>query len=194
MSVERQRECYQQITEQIQELSDLINDTLTITSADTVGMRFDPQTDDLERFCHTIINRFELTNIHRHQLILTAHTAGNVVSFDKKLLWQALNNLLSNAIKYSPGGGRIEMSLTCNSQHIQIQVMDNGMGIPEKDQKRIFEYFHRAANVGNIPGTGLGLVIARRAIITHGGELTFESREGQGTTFTITIPLAARDS
>ncbi len=189
MPLDRKQECFQQITDQVRHLSDLIEDTLMVTKNDTVGMRFDPQIDDLERFCYSVVNKFELTNDRNHQLVFTAQGAANAISFDKKLLWQALTNLISNAIKYSPDGGRIDVGLICSpDDHIYIQVKDNGIGIPEKDQKQIFENFHRASNVGTIPGTGLGLVIARQSVVAHGGELTFESREGIGTTFSISIP------
>jgi PAS domain S-box-containing protein len=194
MSLERKQECFQQITEQVGQLSDLIEDTLMVTKVDTVGLRFSPQQDNLQSFCSGIVNQFELTTNGTHQLIFVADNVAGDVWFDKKLVWQALNNLLSNAIKYSPMGSVIYIDLICNAEQAQIRVKDEGIGIPDKDKPHIFENFHRGANVGHISGTGLGLVIARQAILAHGGSLTFESQEGAGTTFAITIPLTHPDS
>lgn len=190
MTLERKQECYQHITEQVMQLSDLVEDTLTVTRADVVGLRFTPQPDNLERFCYGIVSNFELADNGAHRFVYTVDCPSTVVLFDKKLLWQSLNNLLSNAIKYSPNGGSIYIHLMCDSKRIQIQVRDEGMGIPEADQKELFANFHRGSNVAHIHGTGLGLVIARQAAVAHGGDLSFESQEGVGTTFTITIPLS----
>ncbi|MFN8447757.1 MAG: sensor histidine kinase [Anaerolineae bacterium] len=101
---------------------------------------------------------------------------------------QAISNLLSNAVKYSPAGGTIRLQVACEPDALRIQVSDQGIGIPEEDQKRLFEVFHRAGNVGTVPGMGLGLVITKRAVEVHGGTVTFTSKVGEGTTFIITIP------
>jgi len=69
--------------------------------------------------------------------------------------------------------------------------VDRGCGIPEDDQKRLFQGFHRGSNVRQIPGTGLGLLIVQRCVELQGGEIHFESIEGQGTTFTVRLPLFA---
>jgi signal transduction histidine kinase len=69
------------------------------------------------------------------------------------------------------------------------RMVDHGCGIPEADQKRLFQAFHRGTNVRQIPGTGLGLLIVRRCVALHGGDIGFESIEGKGTTFTIRLPL-----
>ena len=71
-----------------------------------------------------------------------------------------------------------------------ITVADQGIGIPEVDQERLFQSFHRAGNVGNIAGTGLGLSIVREAVICHNGSITVTSQEGQGSTFTVILPTS----
>jgi signal transduction histidine kinase len=72
------------------------------------------------------------------------------------------------------------------------RVIDRGCGIPTADQARLFQAFHRGSNVRQLPGTGLGLVIVKRSVALHGGEITFESGEGKGTTFTVRLPLFAQ--
>jgi signal transduction histidine kinase len=97
---------------------------------------------------------------------------------------------LSNAIKYSPHGGAIHFRLKCQPDTVTIDVQDSGIGIPEADQPKLFEPFHRAGNVETIQGTGLGLAVTKRAIELHGGSITFVSNTETGTTFTITLPIA----
>jgi signal transduction histidine kinase len=108
---------------------------------------------------------------------------------DRKLLRQALNNLLSNAVKYSPNGGRVRVELLNEGEAVAIRVSDSGIGIPQQDVPMLFEPFRRASNVGSLPGTGLGLAITQQAIEIHGGRIDVDSTLGQGTTFTIHLPV-----
>jgi signal transduction histidine kinase len=98
-------------------------------------------------------------------------------------------NLLSNAVKYSPPDQRVDFVVQREGDNAICRVTDRGCGIPEADQKRLFQAFHRGSNVRQIPGTGLGLLIVQRCVALHGGEIQFESIEGQGTTFAVRIPL-----
>jgi signal transduction histidine kinase len=107
---------------------------------------------------------------------------------DDKLLYQVVTNLLSNAIKYSPEGGMVYIDVACEAEQLTLKVSDEGIGIPAKDQQRLFTAFHRASNVGAIAGTGLGLLIVKHAVDLHGGAIVFQSKEGVGTTFVVTIP------
>jgi signal transduction histidine kinase len=108
---------------------------------------------------------------------------------DKRLLRQVLNNLLANAIKYSPNGGTVRFELICQNDRAIFQIQDQGIGIPKEDQPRLFEFFHRAKNVGAITGTGLGLAIVKQCVELHGGDITVKSEVGVGTLFTVTLPL-----
>jgi signal transduction histidine kinase len=107
---------------------------------------------------------------------------------DEKLLRHILSNLLSNAIKYSPTGSTVNFKLVGQNGQVIFQIQDEGIGIPEEDQQHLFETFHRAKNVVNIPGTGLGLAIVKRSVDLHGGKISVKSEVGVGTTFTVTIP------
>jgi signal transduction histidine kinase len=100
-------------------------------------------------------------------------------------------NLLSNAIKYSESG-LIRCTVNMEGEEFEIEVEDQGMGIPEKEQKHLFERFFRASNATNTQGTGLGLNIVRQYVDYLGGQISFESEEGEGTTFTLKIPKTAR--
>ncbi|HYO89003.1 MAG TPA: ATP-binding protein [Candidatus Limnocylindrales bacterium] len=109
---------------------------------------------------------------------------------ERKLLRRALVNLISNALKYSEAGTRIRVQMTRRDDAVLIAVEDSGIGIPEADQKQLFEPFHRGANVAQIIGTGLGLAIVKQVVDLHGGEIAVQSAENRGSCFTITLPYA----
>lgn len=107
---------------------------------------------------------------------------------------QALTNLISNAIKYSPKNTRIVMRLHTEQGDAIIDIIDHGIGIPKEDQAHLFEAFHRGNNVDAIPGTGLGLAIVKQSVKVHNGTISVRSSEGEGTTFTVRLPLTVRPS
>ncbi|MBL9206046.1 MAG: sensor histidine kinase, partial [Opitutaceae bacterium] len=110
---------------------------------------------------------------------------------DESVVRHIFTNLLSNALKYSPLDQPVDFVVRLEGAQAAFAVIDRGCGIPEGDRRRLFQAFHRGSNVRQIPGTGLGLLIVRRCVELHGGHLTFESVEGQGTTFTVSLPLFA---
>jgi signal transduction histidine kinase/HAMP domain-containing protein len=133
--------------------------------------------------------------VARRGLTLTSDCRrdGLTVDGDAGQLGRVLVNLLSNAVKFTPDGGRITVTAAATGGSAVITVSDTGIGIPAKDQQELFTRFFRASNAVQqaIPGTGLGLAIVRTIVTNHGGDITLTSHEGQGTTFTIRIPLAA---
>lgn len=109
-------------------------------------------------------------------------------------LRQMLNNLVSNAIKYTPEGGKIMIRAQAEGEQIIVQIADTGQGIPASDQPYIFDKFYRASNVPqDAPGTGLGLAIVKSIVENHLGRVWVESVLGQGTTFTIVLPVTNQD-
>lgn len=108
---------------------------------------------------------------------------------DKNMLRNILYNLISNAIKYSDEGKQIICRITPSEKYLTIKIRDEGVGIPVEDQKHIGSRFFRASNVVNVPGTGLGLNIVISYLHVLKGDLTFESTPGEGTTFTIILPI-----
>ena len=115
------------------------------------------------------------------------------VEGDRLRLGQLLDNLVSNAVKFTPDGGTVTVSLARGGDRAVLEVADTGIGIPADERDRLFERFYRTsvAREHAIEGTGLGLVIARAIAESHGGSIGFESREGEGTTFRVELPLAA---
>ena len=110
---------------------------------------------------------------------------------DEMKLTLAISNLVENAIKYNREEGWVRVSLNADHKYFYIKVMDSGIGIPKEDQDHIFERFYRVdkSHSREIGGTGLGLAIARNAVIMHRGSIKVYSSQGEGTTFTVRIPL-----
>ncbi|MCX2720112.1 sensor histidine kinase [Lentiprolixibacter aurantiacus] len=108
---------------------------------------------------------------------------------DEKIVSLVLTNLLYNSIKYSPEDTLIDLQVNVTKDTLQFQVRDEGIGIPEKDQKFIFDRYFRAGNVLLTQGTGIGLNIVKTHVETLGGSINFESTENKGTTFTVQLPL-----
>jgi signal transduction histidine kinase len=115
---------------------------------------------------------------------------------DRDRLGQVLDNLLLNALKFTPPGGRIVVRLTSADAQALIEVADTGVGIAEEDLPRLFDRFYRARNaIGrSVPGLGLGLTIVRTIVEGHGGTVSVRSRVGEGTSFTVTLPVAGSGS
>jgi signal transduction histidine kinase len=127
--------------------------------------------------------------ITSHEFIYEAD-GSIVVQADAGRLERVLDNLLSNAVKFSPNGGEIRVAVTADAGQGRLSVADQGLGIPTADLPALFERFRRGSNVGRVSGTGLGLAGSREVVQQMGGDIEVESVEGQGSTFTVVLPLA----
>jgi signal transduction histidine kinase len=131
---------------------------------------------------------------HHHVIAVQTELPALVASLDATRIERALANLVSNAVKYSPDGGEItigvEEALKENERRAVLWVRDQGIGIPADDLPYVFNRFHRGENVvGKIAGTGIGLAAVREIVERHEGTVSVQSREGEGTIFTVTLPL-----
>jgi len=111
------------------------------------------------------------------------------ITQDEVILELILSNLIYNAIKYSPENTQIELQVKKQGEFILFIIIDEGIGIPKKDQKFIFNRYFRAENVLNTQGTGIGLNIVKTHLENLGGSITFESEENKGSTFIVKLPL-----
>lgn len=173
------------------QLMTLITTLLDFQKVDTRNMQLNIKQLDLHELLAGACSRFRLLSEQRHITIsLGACPEGAMVWMDEKAANRILDNLISNAIKYTREGGRVDVGARADGSHIVISVSDNGIGIPEKSQSKIFSHFYRAENVvrSKITGSGLGLALVKKLVALHGGTVTFESQEGRGTTFYVSLP------
>ncbi|QHG14554.1 hybrid sensor histidine kinase/response regulator [Nostoc sp. ATCC 53789] len=180
----------QMIRSAIKNMAKLLDEVTFIGKADSGRLGYELICIDLEAFCRQMVEEVRLMASDKH-LTLVFASCGQLdeALWDESLLRHILGNLLSNAIKYSLPGGIVRFELIGQEKTVIFRIQDSGIGIPQEDQKRLFQPFQRADNVGNIPGTGLGLAIVKKCVDAHGGEIIVNSQVEVGTTFTVTLPL-----
>ena len=168
-------------------LMKMVTQLLDIQKYDTNNIKINVQQVTLKKFLIHEIERFETLATQKKQSITIGNCVDSEVWIDQNILEAILENLISNAIKYTPENGSIEVSAVLENGEIALKVKDSGIGIPQNDQKGIFGLFYRAKNAINSKesGTGLGLMITKNMAEKMNATLSFESKEGKGTTFTL---------
>jgi signal transduction histidine kinase len=188
-TAEKRQEYFQRSRGAIQNMTQMLEDVLTIGKAEAGKLEFNPTALDLQQFCYEIVEEMQLGISTNHTIQFTGEGMCNDVYLDPRLLRSILTNLISNAVKYSLAGSTVEVRLICRDNTAVFEIQDHGIGIPKDDQPRLFELFHRASNASLIRGTGLGLAIVRECVAHHQGKIDFTSQEGVGTTFIVTLPF-----
>ena len=180
----------------------LINDILDIEKIEANKMEFDVQSHDLVSLVNNAaeVNRVYATE-HGANIVVSNGTPDVMVMVDEDRFTQVMTNLISNAAKYSPEGGTIRIATQSRNGGVRVSVSDEGPGIPEEFHKDIFSKFSQAdgSDTRKRGGSGLGLSITRAIIENHGGQVSFETQDGKGTTFHVDLPeqaqtIAAADS
>lgn len=180
------------IQDSVKNMIQLLEDILTINRAETGKLEFNPKPLALENFCRQFVEEMQMSAGSQHTLTFVSQGTCTHPYLDEKLLRSILGNFLSNAIKYSPRGSQIHCFLKFEPDCVRLQIRDYGIGIPPDDQKQLFEPFYRGKNVRHISGTGLGLVVVKKCVDLHGGNIEIASYLGQGTTVTIILPINGR--
>ena len=176
------------IKKSVRNLTTILNDFLSLDKLDQGKMASASVEFNLKDLIDETIDEFRESTEKGHAFSVS-HAAGVQNIFqDKEMIRNVLLNLLSNAIKYAPSAGTIFVRTEKINSHFKIEIEDQGIGIPEGDQKHLFERFFRAKNVTNFQGTGLGLNIVKRYLDLMDGSITFTSKENHGTKFTVTLP------
>lgn len=190
MSPDKQSTHVERIIASSGRIEQMLNDVLVLARGEAGKTRAVFATLPLQPFCQEIIHELTVAaggneRVHFH----FSSTTEDSPHLDEKLMRSILTNLLSNALKYSQD--EVEFVVRCTAETIEIRVSDKGIGIPLEDQKHIFEAFHRAHNVENIKGTGVGMSIVKYAVDAHDGMISFVSVQNEGTTFTVHLPFYA---
>lgn len=150
---------------------------------------------ELVTLVQSVLDGYRVTN-DRHEFVLEPSIDSLVGEWDRDRIERCVDNLVSNAVKFSPHGGRISATITEDrdgeARVAVLAISDQGIGIAESDRGIIFARFRRGSNAADVPGSGVGLWSVRGIVERHGGTLEVDSRLGEGSTFTIRLPIAAR--
>ena len=173
----------------VDNLTGILNDFLSLSKLEENKVTVDKVQIDFEKLFLTVAD--EVKGILKEDQKIEHHFNADevLIQTDERILKNILFNLLSNAIKYSPKDSTISCKAIFEHKALKIEIIDEGIGIPENEQKHLFDRFFRASNVENIQGTGLGLNIVKRYVNLLNGDITFESKEGKGTIFHVTVPI-----
>jgi len=175
------------IQNSVKSMAEMMEEVLLLGRFDAGRLQFAPDDVHLPAYCKRLVDEMRSTAGGAISLILAEFPA--LVRADETLLRHILTNLLSNAVKYSSPGEKVEFRVERSERDAVFRISDRGIGIPAADQARLFEAFHRARNVGTVPGTGLGLHVVKRCVELHGGTIEMQTEVGQGTCFTVRLPL-----
>ncbi len=175
-------------------LNRVVDDLLLMSKVGDPHRPFLPRAVDLREVVDEVIDLVSVTVKAKDQRLVTTLPSSVVCAHgDEAELDRLVANLVSNAVKYTPHGGRISVSVSRDGDHAVLEVADEGLGISESDQERLFEEFFRSTNPAatRVPGTGLGLAIVKRIVERHHGDITVRSALGAGSVFTVRLPVAA---
>ncbi len=170
-------------------MAGLIDEVLLLGRIEAGRLALQSRPIDLTAFCRRLADETLQATANRCAIELSCPDSLPFARSDEHILRHVVGNLLSNAVKYSPRATPVSLSIARMGRDAVITVRDRGIGIPTEDQARLFEVFYRGRNVGESPGTGLGLVIVKRCVEVHGGTVTLHSQVGRGTTVVVRLPV-----
>lgn len=192
-SIEEYRHLLSSQLEEFDKLTRMINDLLVLANAEAGEIRWAEQNVDLSALAASLAEQLEPVAASKDIELKTVAESEVHVCGDASWLERVVLNLLDNAIKFTPKGGSIQVSVASENGNAALRVEDKGMGIPPEALAHVFDRFYRAepSRSKRIPGVGLGLALARWIVEKHRGRITVESQPGQGTRFTVFLPLYA---
>ena len=191
MPEEMYREFLVDITHEIDRMTGIINDLLNMVKMDRNSAQVNISNVSINDLLEQIIKRLRPIAATRNIELIYESIRPVMADVDEVKMSIALNNLIENSIKYNYDDGWVKITLNADHKFFYVTVQDTGVGIPEDEQDNVFERFYRVdkARSRETGGTGLGLSLTRSAILLHRGSIKLYSKEKEGTTFTIRIPL-----
>ena len=180
------------ITDKVQYLNTILNDFLSVEKLEKGKISYNFTTFKLSKVLNEVIYNANMILKDGQQINYPENIDDLSLHQDEKILELALSNLIYNAIKYSSENTVIDIDISQDNSYTTFKIKDNGIGIPTKDQKNIFNRYFRAENALLMQGTGIGLNIAKDHLENLNGTISFESKEHEGSTFTIKLPNTAQ--
>jgi len=189
-----QAEYFQILRENTARLKELAKDLLLVSKIEAGDFKLKKEEVDIQKLTENLVKNFNLF-AQAHNVEIKCYFEKNLPKIfgDKEQIKDVIETLLDNAIKYSKKGKSVVEIKICKKQkEIYFEIKDEGIGIPKEEQKYVFEKFFRGSNVskGEIPGTGLGLFIAKSIVERSGGKIDLKSKEGKGTVVSFTLPIS----
>lgn len=177
------------IASKVHYLNNILNDFLSIERLDTGKVSYKFTTFNLSKIVNEVVYNANMLLKNGQKINMPKNADAIVLHQDEKILELALTNLIHNAIKFSPENTTINIEIFKDINNIKFKITDEGIGIPEKDQKYVFRRYFRAENALNIQGTGIGLNIIKVHLENLGGSISFKSEENQGSVFIVELPI-----
>jgi PAS domain S-box-containing protein len=187
---ERDQRVFEVVIAQTKRLNRMVEALLDVSRLEIGQLSLERALLDIRLLVQQVVNEIQPT-LTQHTIASTAPEVSLMVEGDMLRLEQVLQNLIQNAVKYSPNGGAIHVQVRQEGATACVDVIDNGIGIPEEAQARLFTRFYRAGNASaeHISGLGIRLYVVKEIVTLHGGTITFESIASVGSTFTVCLPL-----
>ncbi|WP_186758433.1 hybrid sensor histidine kinase/response regulator [Echinicola salinicaeni] len=177
------------IENSVRSLNSLLTSVLFFGKADANKIDYKPSRFFTAAFFNEVLDVVKANNDNEVTIRTSFNNVPKTVKSDTELLYQVFENLLSNAVKYSKEKGNVDFSVSVEDGIMSAEIIDDGIGIPEKEQAQLFERFFRAKNVGITEGSGLGLSIVKKCVDVLKGEISVESEAGKGSKFNVKIPI-----
>lgn len=190
---QKQCELIEGVANATRKMTRLVNDLLDVARIDQGRLSLEREPMSLEKVLTEVVQGNQvIAKTNRVLLEYTPNETFPMVIGDKRKLAVVFDNLISNAIKYITNGGKVSVRAEQANKAIVVTISDNGVGIPQREHDKIFQKFYRIENAAKnqTEGTGLGLFISKNIIEQSGGSIWFESQEGKGTTFWVSLPIA----
>jgi len=190
--IDREQQDVQMIIAQAERMNRMLTELLDVSRLDSGQFTIEYLPLDLSTLVHTIVDEVKL-GLTKHIVTIQDADSPVMVIGDEGRLAQVLRNLINNAVKYSPRGGQISIVIATKNDEAYVSIQDEGIGIPADALPKLFQRFYRASNTAShsINGFGIGLYVVKEIITRHYGTIHVTTTEGEGTTFTMCLPLLA---
>ena len=183
------------IQEAANRLNGMLEDILVIGRVESGRYVCTPKSFDLITFCQQCVHEMAINDRALHKITFMHDGIEQLmILHDPEVVHRVVDNLLSNAIKYSPADSQVTLRVKMEESNVLLEVADQGIGIPDRDLKYLFQPFQRGSNAGKIPGTGIGLTIIQKSVELMRGTVALKSTEGQGSTFMVRFPARMEDN